>query len=217
VLTIDECRMLVGAIRRLLADSDRLDDIHLVAEIVGQRRFAALLAQGRREARAILDTRPEIDPQTVDFVWLRTLGPDTLGGAYVRHLDANHLSLYLDRTSTRVIRDPDVGWLIHRYRQVHDIWHVLLGLGVAPHEEVLVHAFVLGLLGLPNSALIVLFGGVQHLVLPGRWTALRHGLWAAWRNGREAEPLLWVEWERLWAEPLERVRAQLRVRPVMVE
>ena len=206
--------MLAGAFARLLRDPDRLDDIHIVAEVVGARRYAELLEQGRRLDTPILRERPEIDPSTVDFEALRRLPPGTLGRAYVDHLDDHQLSLYLDQTSTRIIRDPDVGYVIHRYRQVHDIWHVLLGLGVEPYEEVLLHAFVLGLLGLPNSAMIVVFGGIQHLLLARRWTALRRGLPGAYRNGKQAAPLLWVRWEQLWERPLDDVRAELRVRPV---
>ena len=213
MLSPHEGRLLAGAIARLLRDSSRLDDIHLVAELVGRRRFAALLAEGRRLDSPILRERPEIDGQSVDFERLRSLPADTLGGAYVRHLDGNGLKLYLDQTSDRVIRDPEVGYLIHRYRQVHDIWHVLLGLGVQPHEEVLVHAFVLGLLGLPNSALIVGFGGVQHLLLRRRWQAIR-ALPGAYQSGRAAAGLLWVRLEELWERPLAQVRAELGVEPV---
>lgn len=93
-----------------------------------------------------------------------------------------------------------------------------MGAGVEPAISALAgrrcHAFVLGLLGLPNSALIVLFGGAQHLLLARRWTALRHGLLGAYRNGKSAAPLLWVDWERLWERPLEQVRAELGVWPV---
>lgn len=204
---------MLGAVARLLRDSDRLDDIHIVAEVTARARFAELVEHARRVDSPILRERPEISPVTVEFEWLRSLPADTLGGAYVRHLDRYDLDVYLDPTSTRVIEDADVRYLVHRYRQIHDIWHVLLGVGVAGHEEVLLHAFVLGLLGLPNSALIVALGGLKHLVLERRWLALRRGLPEAYRNGRAAAPLLLVIWEQLWARPLDEVRAELGVRP----
>lgn len=207
-----EWGMLLGAMARLLRDSDRLDDIHIVAEITGRRRLRALLDELEAADAAILRERPEIDERSVDFEALRRLPADSLGGAYVRHLDAHGLSIYRGPPSDRILADPDLRYLVHRYRQIHDIWHVLLGLGVAGHEEVLLHAFVFGLLGLPNSALIVLFGGIKHMVLERRWPALRHGLLEAYRNGRAAGPLLSVDWERRWAHRLDAVRAELGVR-----
>ena len=42
---------------------------------------------------------------------------------------------------------------------------------------------------------------------------LRHGLLEAYRNGRDAAPLLPVYWEQMWEEPLIDVRARYGVRP----
>ncbi|NVB40198.1 hypothetical protein G6O69_20290 [Pseudenhygromyxa sp. WMMC2535] len=214
-MNLRELALLTGAMARLARDSARIDDLHIIAEIISRRRYAALLDAALREDSPLLRERPEIDHESVDFEALRALPADSLGGAYVRHLERHGLELYLDPTSTRVIRDPDVGYLIHRYRQVHDIWHVLLDLGVAGHEEVLLHAFVLGQLGLPNSALIVSLGGIKHLVLEGRWDALRRGLISAYRMGKRASPLLLVRWEDHWAEPLDAVRARYGVAPLI--
>jgi ubiquinone biosynthesis protein COQ4 len=108
---------------------------------------------------------------------------------------------------------PDIGWVVQRNRQTHDLWHTLLGLGVLPHEEVLVHAFCWGHLGVPQSVFIVLFGAVKHMVLEARWRTLRVGLRAAYDAGRRAAPLWAVYWERHWDEPLAEVRRRLRVEP----
>lgn len=215
-MTPREWLMVAGATVRVLRDSNRLADIHLVADITSRDRFAALLARerGRGEEPEVMQARPEIDEAYVDFEALRRLGPSTLGGAYVRHLDDNRLEVYTDPTSDRFVDDPDVRYLIHRYRQTHDVWHVLVGLGTQGHEEVLVHAFTFGLLGLPVSALIVVFGTLKHIVLERRWRTLRKGLWAAYRSGRDAAPLLMVQWERHWAEPLPDVRARYGIAPV---
>jgi ubiquinone biosynthesis protein Coq4 len=57
------------------------------------------------------------------------------------------------------------------------------------------------------------FGALKHMALEGRLAALRHALSEAVAAGGAAAPLLAVRWERRWAQPLARVRAQLRVRP----
>lgn len=215
-VTPRELLLVAGATARVLRDSNRLADIHLVADITGRDRFTELLADARGEGEPeVMRSRPEIDNDEVDFDALRKLPPETLGGAYVRHLDRNQLEVYTDPTSDRFIHDPDVRYLIHRYRQTHDIWHVLVGLGTAGHEEVLLHGFIYGQLRLPNSALIIALGGLKHLVLEQRWQALRHGLRDAYRSGRAASPLLMVRWEDHWTDKLEDVRRRYNITPVL--
>lgn len=216
-ITPREWLVILRSTLRVLRDSGRIADIHRAAEITSRGRFEALLADALVGGRVpqLLREQPELDPASVDLAALRRLPADTLGGAYVRHLDMHRLKMFVDPTPRDYVDDPDVRYLIHRYRQVHDIWHVLLGLGTRGHEEVLVHAFVLGHLGLPISALIVLFGTLKHVVMERRWTVLRHTLLEAYRSGRSASPLLMVRWEQQWSRPLHEVRRRYRIRPCM--
>lgn len=215
-MNVAELREMIAATARVLRDSNRTEDVHRVEEITGRGQVEALLAGAGRDLglAALLRERPEIDRTTVDFEALRRLGPETLGGAYVRHLDDNRLEVYETPTSAEFIADADARYLIHRYRQTHDLWHVLLGVGVRGHEEVLIHAFAYGQVGLPVSAMIMALGGIKHLVLERRWLALRRGLWAAYASGRGAAPLLGVRWEDLWGESVAALRRRFRVRPL---
>ena len=204
------------AIVRVLGDSTKTHEIHRVEEITGRPRYRALLAemQHSEEGRRIMMLRPELSSQHVDYDHLRGLPETTLGGAYVHHLDANGLSADYQAAATRHVDDPDMAYLMRRFRQTHDVWHALLGLGVTGHEEVLIHWFTYGQLRLPVSALIMTFGTMKHIVLEKRWGALRHSMLEAYRAGRDAEPLMPVVWEDLWAEPLADVRERYRVRPL---
>jgi len=103
---------------------------------------------------------------------------------------------------------------MRRFRQTHDVWHALLGIGITGHEEVLIHWFSYGQLHLPVSALIMVFGSMKHLLLERRWDAVRHSMMEAYRAGRDAAPLLPVYWEDYWELPLEEVRARYHVRPL---
>ena len=106
-----------------------------------------------------------------------------------------------------------MAYLMRRFRQTHDVWHALLGLGVQGHEEVIIHAFSYGQLRLPVSAMVMFFGSIKHIVLERRWGALRHALREAYDIGRRAQPLLPVYWERIWDQPLAEVRAPYSIRP----
>ncbi|MEZ4380999.1 MAG: Coq4 family protein [Nannocystaceae bacterium] len=205
---------------RVLRDSERTEDIHRIAEITGADLFTRLADAGRRgiagrgaDYDALLRERPEIDGEHVDFAALRRLPADTLGGAYVAHLDRYGLDVYVTATPDEFIKDADARYLLHRFRQTHDIWHALLGLGVQGHEEVLVHAFSFGQLRLPVSALIMGFGAIKHFVLERRWPALRRAIRAAYASGRDAAPLLPVRWEAQWEAPIEAIRGRYRITP----
>ena len=103
---------------------------------------------------------------------------------------------------------------MRRFRQTHDVWHALLGLGITGHEEVIIHWFSYGQLQLPVSALVMVFGTMKHLVLEQRWGALRHSMLEAYRAGRDAAPLLGVYWEDQWEQPLDQVRARYAIHPL---
>ena len=204
------------AIVRVLGDSTKTHEIHRVEEITGRPRYRRLLAEMEQtpEGRRLMAERPELASQYVDYDRLRKLPRTTLGGAYAHHLDAHGLSADYQAAATRHVDDPDMAYLMRRFRQTHDVWHTLLGLGVEGHEEVLIHWFTFGQLRLPVSALIMVFGTMKHIVLEKRWEALRHTTRDAYRAGREAAPLMPVYWEDLWEQPLDTVRALYNVRPL---
>ena len=200
----------------MLADSTKTHEIHRVEEITGRPRYRRLIAEmaATPEGRRLLADRPELSTDHVDYDRLRALPPTTLGGAYARHLDGNHITADYQAAATRHVDDPDIAYLMRRFRQTHDVWHALLGLGITGHEEVLVHYFSWGQLRLPVSALVIVFGSLKHIVLEKRWATLRHSALEAYRDGRDAAPLLSVCWEDLWERPLDDVRAAYGVTPL---
>ncbi len=204
------------AIVRVLGDSTKTHEIHRVEEITGRPRFRALLAamHDTPEGRRLMTERLELSSDLVDYDRLRALPASTFGGAYARHLDENGITADYQAAATRHVDDPDIAYLMRRFRQTHDVWHTLLGLGIAGHEEVIIHSFSFGQLRLPVSALIMVFGTVKHIVLERRWGALRHSMLDAYRAGREAAPLMPVYWEDLWDLPLETVRATYGIAPL---
>src|SRR5512146_1938122 len=204
------------AIVRVLGDSTKTHEIHRVEEITGRPRYRRLLAElaSSDDGQRLLARRPELSSDHVDYDALRTLPASTLGGAYVRHLDGNHITADYQAAATRHVDDPDMAYLMRRFRQTHDVWHALLGLGITGHEEVIIHWFSFGQLQLPVSALIMLFGSMKHILFERRWGALRHSMGEAYRAGRDAKPLLGVVWEDRWAEPIADVRADYGIHPL---
>jgi len=208
-----ESYLVARAVVRVLSDSERTEEVHLVEEVTGRPAYRRLLerVRGTIEGARLLHERPELSSRFVDYDALRALPATTLGGAYVRHLDRNHITADFQAAPTRHVADPDMAYFMRRFRQTHDVWHALLGLGIHGHEEVVIHAFSYGQLRLPVSAMVVFFGSLKHIVGERRWGALRHSLGEAYRCGRNASPLLVVTWEDHWTERLDDVRARYGV------
>ena len=215
-MTPRDLLLTLNAIRITMADSTRVDQVHVVEETACRAAFRRAHERLRQapEGRALLAKRPELNEDQVDLDALRKLPRSTLGGAYVAHLDDNGLSAATQAVKTRYVPDPDLAYLVRRFRQTHDVWHPLIALGVAPHEEVLVHAFSYGQLRLPLSALVLLFGGFKHGVLERRWMMLKHTMLETYRAGRDADDLIGVQWETMWEASLEDVRRRYAIRPV---
>lgn len=206
---------MLGCVKRVLADSNRTLDIVTAEEITGQAQLAHLLAEGvfdTDEGRALMATRPHL--ADVDMDEMRALPLGSLGRAWVDFLDNHNLSIELTKQPTPYTEDPDSAYVLHRIRQSHDLWHVLLGLGVRGHEEVLVHAFSLAQTGLPASIAIIFFGALKHMVGERRWSVLRHDVRRAYERGRHAKPLLAVHWETHMHRGLDEVRAAYGVEPI---
>jgi ubiquinone biosynthesis protein COQ4 len=197
-----------------MADSERTDEIHLTEEITGRPSYRRFMRDTATDPAAadLLRDRPELSSDQVDFDALRGLPPNTLGNAYVRHLDDNGITADYQAAPTRFVEDEDMSYLMRRFRQTHDVWHVLLGLGIEGHEEVIVHAFSWAQLRLPVSAMVVFFGTLKHILLERRWGALRHALLEAYQIGKQADPLLLVRWEDMWETPIEEVRRRFHMR-----
>ncbi|MCB9602102.1 MAG: hypothetical protein H6720_17425 [Sandaracinus sp.] len=201
------------AMVRALRDSNATLDLLTGEEISSADRMSALvpLMHSTEEGRTLLRERPRLGSAALPA--LRRLPEGTLGRTYVDHLDRCGLDPdALDVPVTRAASD-EANYVLTRIRDTHDLWHALLGLGVAGHEEVLVHTFQWPQLRMPYSALVVFFGGLKHVLGERRVDVWRRGLRAAHAAGVAAAPLLPVFWEKHFDEPLASVRARFGIRP----
>jgi len=200
---------------RVLADSNQSNDLLVCEEISSVDRYETFvpMMQQTAEGRAILQERPTISRSSTDYGALRSLPEGSLGRSYADHMERLQLEPDLLAGTVTRGRSDEANFLLERGRQTHDIWHVAVGLGAAPYEEVLLQAFQWAQLHTLHSALIVSLGSIKHLIAERRWPMLRHALLAGSRAGRRSEPLLRVFWERHWHEPLHELRARLGIVP----
>ena len=192
------------------------DDLATIQDSLDGPAFsrAARRMRCHPDGARMMDEKPELTLHTVDWHALSMLPVDTLGYNFWHHFYVNGLLKEVKLSEPVVRWDPDTEYAKHRYRATHDARHVLTGLGVEGYEEVLLQAFQFAQLPQKLSALIVVFGGLKHAILDGKWRALLSGIPRAWRSGRQARFLSNLPLEELWAVPLEEVRRQWGVRPV---
>lgn len=181
------------------------------------------IAEGQRARGGMKDpfAAPELErmwqerycPERYDIGELARLDPDTLGGAYARHMIERGLKPdFYDQVPAR----HRMHYLRLRLRQTHDIWHVLSGYGTDQFGEVGLQAFYFAQVTNGQSALICA-AALLKSVLRVRLDELERFfevLCEGYARGRRCDSLLAVKFEQLWGEPLQALRARFRIEPL---
>ncbi|KAG0176539.1 Ubiquinone biosynthesis protein [Apophysomyces sp. BC1021] len=173
------------------------------------RRMRDLMLQSST-GRRILRERPTINTSTIDLERLRqTCAPGTFGATYVGWLDSQGVTPDT-RCPVHFVDDEELAYVMKRYREVHDFFHTLTGMGVTVEEEIALKWFEWAQTGLPMTALSSLFGPLRLT-----WAERRRlfGTYVPWaiQCGASASPLMNVYYEEQFDTPLEELRKQLGI------
>ncbi|CAF0820946.1 unnamed protein product [Rotaria sp. Silwood1] len=161
------------------------------------------------EGDEILKKRPVINTTTVDLNHLKTLPAGTLGKEY-----SNFLAKYTltpdARRPVSFIDDADLAYVMRRYREIHDLTHVTLGMPINMLGEVTVKWFEGIQYGLPMCVLAAFFGPLR---LGPRHTAKYLNLTLPWivRTARQSRLFMNVYFEKHWHKPLAEFRRELNI------
>ncbi len=117
-----------------------------------------------------------------------------------------------ERSEVRYVEDPELRFVMQRYREVHDFLHVLTELPPTVVAEVALKWFELVQTELPMCALSA-FAGPLRLSHGDRRLLLRHYIPWACTGAAASEYMMTVQFEQFLEEPLSSVQAALRVSP----
>lgn len=210
------------AFRKLIADKE---DTRQVFEIMralsgrsigrGYNRMLKTVEGGRQ---AFL--REELAHYLDDPVWLAKFEPGTVGATYrefrnTRGFTAEGLADEARKIGAPVDAQHPVVWYSRRIRDVHDIWHVLTGYQTDALGEACVVSFSYAQTG-SLGFLVIGWGAAREIQRENRSIPARRAVWQAYLNGRAARWLPGLNYEALFAEPLETARALLGIRPASV-
>lgn len=164
--------------------------------------------------------RDELAHRLDDPHWLAQFGQGTVGGAYrefreARGFTAEGLADEARKIGGIVDAPHPVIWYSRRIRDIHDVWHVLTGYETDALGEACVVSFSHAQTGNLGFAFIGL-GAAREIRKENRSVPARRAVLQAWRIGREARWLPGLDYESLFAEPLDGARSRLNLRPATV-
>lgn len=167
------------------------------------------LLKGDEEGRRILIERPRITSTSIDIEKLRALEEGTFGRAYVDWLEKCGVSPDT-RDPVRYIDDPELAYIMQRYRECHDFYHVVTGFPVSVSGELVVKWFELANMGLPVALLSSVFGPLRVKSDRRRRLSSTYLSWAL-RCGSQAKPLIGVRWEERWEMKMDDLKRELNI------
>jgi ubiquinone biosynthesis protein COQ4 len=207
------------ALRRLLDDPDGTQSAFEVFDALDpntvQRRLTRVLQHA--EGRRLLVEQPDLLSILQDRAALAALPEESLGRAYLAHIDRHGLDpgklvrLRREFDTRSGPRDPALQWFADWTLLGHDLSHVLSGYGADELGEAALLPFSWAQQGGLANAFLTLGAAQRAWKFPDR--AWPRYLWRAWRRGRRARLLDAVPYPELLAEPLDRVRRLLDIDP----
>lgn len=173
--------------------------------------------------RQILQDRPRLTTKTINLEELRKLPDNSFGRAYVDWLDwckvtpdtrdpvSSFIFLNLNVFGkVRFIDNPELAYVMQRYRECHDFYHVVTGFPVNVSAELVVKWFEMANFGLPVAAISALFGPLR-LTSAGRRRLLSTYIPWALKCGSSADCLIGVYWEKEWNAPITELKTRLGI------
>lgn len=141
----------------------------------------------------------------IDLQALGQLPPDTLGGAYARHMMAMGFN-----PEAFVTQDPRA-WISRRAALGHDIHHVIVGFAADPVGEFGLAAFCWVQFWDLLNVFVLSFVPITILGYPRQTGALLKALARGFWLGLVSKPIMAFPYENHWQTPLTEVRRQLGI------
>jgi ubiquinone biosynthesis protein COQ4 len=117
-----------------------------------------------------------------------------------------------ERPSVKHVEDDELAYVVLRYRQVHDFWHVLADLPPTILGEVALKCFEWRITGLPSCGMAAVAGPLR-LSYQERNTLLVQYIPWALRSATECEDLMAYPYEKHLHRTVEDIREELNLEP----
>ena len=158
---------------------------------------------------------PRIDETTIDRGWLANLPDGTLGKEYLRFLEELNTSPDA-RPHVQFVEnsDPQLLYIMQRYRETHDFTHVLLQMRPNMLGEVTVKYFEAVQLGFPMCLAAAAFGALR-LGPVHRQALLDKNLPWVLEQAENCRFLLALDWEQRFEQTIAELQAECQIQPLI--
>lgn len=164
--------------------------------------------QSHADGRKLLAERPSLQGPDVPLDKLSKLPEGTLGNEVARYFESQGISPF----TTIAPITCDFDFIGKRYRETHDIFHVLTGYGTDNVSEMELQAFVVGNIKLPSALFILILSTPIVLkVTKAPVGDYFRRVYGAFQRGRHTRELLSVPYEQHWATPLAELVTRLGI------
>lgn len=166
--------------------------------------------------RRILHEKPIINSTTVPIAKLQGLPQSTFGYHYAQFMLRNKIDSD-HRQPVQFIKDPELAYVMLRYRQVHDFWHTLTSMPIHLLGEISLKFIEYQQTGLPMALLASLVAPVLRFSSEEK-NSFRKEYWP-WivkqllMNQKNGHPVDWmnVYYEEHWEMDITTLRTQLHI------
>ncbi|CDR99311.1 hypothetical protein, partial [Sporisorium scitamineum] len=192
--------------------------------------------------RRLLIERPSVNSDTVDVEYLSGLERGTFGREWTEWLKENGVGPD-GRAEADYMPTSEHKYLIQRYRESHDFYHLLLRMPVTQLGETVVKYFEMAQMNMPvagfaaaGGTLRILASNLSSLPKPSQLlsaalqqpaasqpqqqasssadlSALQTLIPWAMHVGRTSVPLISIEWERCWQRNIDDMRTEFGITP----
>ena len=170
----------------------------LLHTAMDDRTYESLASELKQNDPAMFTERLTVPAPELTLEKLGECPEGSLGKVFSGYFQANNIFPFTYEFPLK----SDADFLYKRYRETHDIHHMMTGYKIDDFGEIEIQAFYIATLGLRHAKLIV-FGGLPYLCFQQRSISkVIKRLIAAYKHGKLSVNLLTLPYEKLWNEPL---------------
>jgi len=212
---IERISLVMGSALVSFWDPERADMIAMLGELTGDAALTRMLGQMKcsEDGAWLLRHRPVVRGESFSPHSLSSTYPSgSFGHAYGAYLESHSFSPD-ERTPVRWVRDPELAYVMLRYREVHDYLHVLSGLPPTVLGEISLKWLEMVQTGMPVAGLSALVGPLRLSSQERRALFSVYAPWAIKASATLSVPLMSVRYEELLPLSLQEARAAINLTP----
>ncbi|XP_071524237.1 ubiquinone biosynthesis protein COQ4 homolog, mitochondrial isoform X2 [Panulirus ornatus] len=203
-----------GAAVAAILDPRRHDMVAVLGETTGYSALSRIYTEmvQDEEGQQILIEKPRINSSTIDLPYLSKLPEGTLGNYYIKFLNDNNVTPD-SRLPVQFVDDPELAYVMQRYREGHDLFHTVLGMPTNMLGEVAVKWVEAIQTGLPMCYGAAVFGPLRFRQKQRQKYLSVYLPWAL-RVGRSSNFLMNLYFEKRWEQSMVELRNELNIEPI---